>query len=221
MDYTFTDEEKASVRAFSAARAQQDGGYYRNRGNIVSKVKADVSNGALGEIATKRLLMELFPQAEVSEVDMELHSIGSAQKNYKADFTLTFPGGFIINVMVKMHLCGRYKTIRPAWLFQKPGSGRHRDNEIAKIMKGGDSQDLFVGVLGYCTDKTKFKEDGFLPADAIADQARVLGPFSLQTIVDEDIWQEPDAYGVRSRGYKRALVAEELCEKIQPIVAIA
>ena len=218
MEYVFSQAEKDAALAFARARAEKDGAYYTARGNKEAKVSADVTNGVLGEFAARALLQNTFPGAEVSEVDFTVHKVG--KKSYKPDFTVTV-GDYAMGVQVKMHVCGRYTNIRPAFLFQKPGIGKHRDREILHIQPGGSSSELFVGVLGFVTDPDKIKSDGLVHTDAVADEATVIGPFSMQTIVDMNLWQEPDALKVRQSGKKRALVAAELCQKVEAIQGFA
>lgn len=217
MEYTYTRAEQDSVLAFAVARAKSDGSYYKKRGNIEEKVRSDVVNGALGEFAARALLVEKFPTATVSEVDLTVYAI--KDKSYKPDFVVEF-NGYPVSVHVKMHVCGRYSTIRPSFLFQKPGVGLHRDRELLTIKPNGESSDLFVGVLGFVTDPAKKRADGSVPVNAVADKATVIGPFSFQQIVDQNLWHEPDAEGVRRRGKKIALLAQELCEKVPAIQGV-
>lgn len=203
--------------AFAVERAKSDGSYYKKRGNIEDKVRSDVMNGALGEIAARALLVRTFGAvASVSDVDLTVYAVSN--KSYKSDFVVDF-NGYLVSVHVKMHVCGRYNTIRPSFLFQKPGVGLHRDRELATIKPNGQSSDLFVGVLGFVEDANK-RADGSTPKQAVADKATVIGPFSFQQIVDQNLWHEPDAEGVRRRGKKIALLAQELCEKVPAIQGV-
>ena len=136
-DYRFSDEELQRAKAFGRARAQ-DSGHYAKRGNLPEKVYADVTNGALAEIAVYHALGKMFPKASVPTPDMTYHTV--KKKSWDPDFSIRF-GKDGNNAAVKCHvksfLTGRFGgNIKDSFMFQK-GTGNHADRDISLIRRGG------------------------------------------------------------------------------------
>lgn len=220
--HDFSPEETEACARFAERRYEQSGDYYRERHSKPGKVKADTTNGTLGEIAARRALVQQFGDAAtVSEVDFTLYE--GKQKTWDPDLYVTFRGYEThapIRVQVKTHVCNRYRgTVPKSFMFQKPGTGAHEDKHLAKIQVGGDSTDWFVGVLGYVKDKNKLAWDGSVRDDAVADFGLVVGPYPLQSIVDADIWRPPEAASLNAEQCKKQCLWLQDLENYIPKIA--
>lgn len=220
--HDFTCDEMQSCAQFAALRYEQSGDYYRERHSRPEKVKADTTNGTLGEIAAQRALVEQFGHtATVSEVDFTLYK--GKQKTWDPDLYVTFRGYEAhapIRVQVKTHVCNRYRGAIPkSFMFQKPGTGAHEDKHLAQIKVGGSSTDWFMGVLGYVKDKSKLARNGCVRDDAVADFGVVVGPYSLQSIVDAGIWRPPEAASLNLKQCKKQCLWLEDLEAYIPKIA--
>ena len=204
--HDFSAPEVEACTRFAELRYQQSADYYRERHSSPGKVKADTTNGTLGEIAAKSALENMFGDAAtVSDVDFTLYE--GKQKKWDPDLYVTFRGYEAhdpLRVQVKMHVCNRYHGKVPtSFMFQKPGTGKHEDKHLAKIVPGGNSTDWFVGVLGYVRDHSKLTWDGTVRHDAVADFGVVYGPYPMQKIVDADIWRAPEAISLNAEQCKK------------------
>jgi hypothetical protein len=151
---------------------------------------------------------------------LEVYEVG--QKSWDPDFTVTFaPAVGIpdpIRVHVKTFVCERYPHIPPSWMFQKDGKGDQCDKDLMRIQPGGDATDWLVGVLGCVNDPAKRTWNGLVREKAVADYGVVYGPYQMQTIVDKNLWREPEAETLQQKGNRRVLWAMDLQEKVPPIV---
>ena len=212
--YSYTEQDMNVAKFFASKRAQ-DAAHYAKRGNNPKKVYADVANGALAEIAVHRALSATFPQAFVPQPDLAYKSV--RKKSWEPDFMIRF-GKEEQNVSVKCHvksfLTGRFGgNIKDSFMFQK-GHGNHADRDISLICKGGNVLDLFVPVVNRVQDF----ESGVLDSvetNAIADCCTVYGPYSMQDIVDKNLWKKPKKKSLHA--YKRVLYLDDIWKNI-PVV---
>ena len=218
--HAFTDEERALARAFAEKSKNRGKFYARKRASRSGKTETDIENGALGEMAARRLLVSLFGEhATVSEVDLEVYDV--SRKSWEPDFTVTFAPHVNspepIRVHVKMFVCDRYPHIPPSWMFQKSGRGDQCDKDLMRLKPGGDATDWLVGVLGCGNDPAKRDWNGRVKETAIADYGVVYGPYQMQTIVDKELWREPEAETLQEKGNRRVLWALDLQENVPAI----
>ena len=221
--YKFTEEEQRLAGEFAEKSKNRGAFYARKRASRSLKTKFDIHNGALGEFAARRLLCNLFGKhASVSEVDLNVYDV--SRKSWDPDLTVTFDEtlGFDkpVSVHVKTHVCGRYPDIPPSWVFQKDGKGDQCDKDLLRIQPGGSATDWLVGVLGCVTDPSKINWDGRVKEMAIADYCAVYGPYQMQTIVDKQLFREPEAIILQKNGNRRVLWAIDLERDVPPILGL-
>jgi hypothetical protein len=220
--HDFTEAELAVCTAFADRRAQRDRKHYEQRNSKGSKIRVDMINGGLGEIAAHCAMLRAFGEvADIPPPDFALHTV--QQKSWDPDLYATFHGcAEPVRAQVKMHVCHRYNnTVPKSFMFQRAGSGRHEDKHLRTLRPGGDSQDWLVGVLGYVTDPAKLTANGSVRSDAVADFAVVCGPYPLQSVVDQNLWRPPSHRRLReARSKKRCLWLSDLEAKVPRITGV-
>lgn len=205
--HEFTEHELRVCTAFADKRVARDRRHYEKRNSKGSKVRVDVLNGALGEIAAHHALTRAWgPVARIPPPDFECHSV--KHKSWDPDLYVHFNGyAEPVRAQVKMHVCHRYNnTVPKSFMFQRAGGGTHEDKHLRGMVPGGDSQDWLVGVLGYVTDPSKLAPNGSVRSDAVADFAVVCGPYPLQSIVDQKLWRPPTHRRLRASCSKKQCV---------------
>lgn len=215
--HRYTPEELRLANDFAEKSKDRGAFYASKRASRSRKTKTDIENGALGELAAKRLLGNLFgAHAIVSEVDLNVYEV--SQKSWDPDLTVEFRHmDDPVRVHVKTHVCGRYPHIPPSWVFQKDGKGDQCDKDLLRIQPGGDATDWLVGVLGCVDDPEKRMWDGRVKEMAVADYAAVYGPYQMQTIADKKLFREPEAVTLQKSGNRRVLWASDLEQHVPSI----
>lgn len=221
--HLFTEKELRMANAFAEKSKTRGAFYASKRASRSRKTKTDIENGALGELAARRLLCSLFgAHAKVSEVDLNVYEV--SQKSWDPDLTVTFDDTTglkePVRVHVKTHVCGRYPHIPPSWVFQKDGKGDQCDKDLLRIQPGGNATDWLVGVLGCVNDPKKRMWDGRVKEMAVADYAAVYGPYQMQTIADKKLFREPEAETLQKSGNRRVLWAADLAKYVPPILGL-
>lgn len=219
--HRYTPEELRLANDFAEKSKDRGAFYASKRASRSRKTKTDIENGALGELAAKRLLRNLFgAHAVVSEVDLNVYEV--SQKSWDPDLTVEFHHmNDPVRVHVKTHVCGRYPHIPPSWVFQKDGKGDQCDKDLLRIQPGGDATDWLVGVLGCVDDPKKRMWDGRVKEMAVADYAAVYGPYQMQTIADKKLFREPEAVTLQKSGNRRVLWASDLEQHVPSIRGLA
>lgn len=217
-NYSFSDEDVRVVKCFASKRAQ-DAAHYAKRGNNPEKVYADVANGALSEIAAYKALSCAFPDAFVSKPDLAYKSV--KKKSWDPDFLIKFgkdDHSALVKCHVKSFLTGRFGgNIKDSFMFQK-GAGNHADRDISRIQSGGNSTDLFIPVVNRVQDY----ESGIIDSvetSAIADCCTVYGPYSMQDIVNENLWEKPKKKSLQA--FKRVLYLDAIWKNIAVVENIS
>jgi hypothetical protein len=219
--HAYTESERAEARRFAEQSKGRGKFYAAKRASRSGKTMTDIENGALGEFAARRLLCDMFGKsASVSEVDLEVYDV--SQKSWDPDLLVTFKPHVGMSEPVRVHVktfvCDRYPHIPPSWMFQKDGNGDQCDKDLMRIQPGGNATDWLVGVLGCVNDPKKRLWNGLVRETAIADYAVVYGPYQMQTIVDKELWREPEAETLQDKGNRRVLWALDLQENVPTIV---
>lgn len=221
--HRYTPEELRLAGDFAEKSKNRGAFYAAKRASRSRKTKTDIENGALGELAAKRLLGNLFgAHATISEVDLNVYEV--SQKSWDPDLTVKFNASVgvdeSVRVHVKTHVCGRYPHIPPSWVFQKDGKGDQCDKDLLRIQPGGDATDWLVGVLGCVDDPKKRMWDGRVKEMAVADYAAVYGPYQMQTIADKKLFREPEAVTLQKSGNRRVLWASDLEQHVPSILGL-
>lgn len=211
MDYPFSAQQVAAARAFASDRLPTSLDCYKNRraNQNQDKVFADIANGALAEMAAEHMLRLVFEASatSISGPDFTVYET-AAEKSFDPDMTMVF-GDTTVKTHVKSFFTSRKTNYEPSFCFQKTEGDRHTDKDLAHIKKGGNALDLLVVVL---VKDSHYERGDWANAgvDGIGDCCTAYGPFSVQDIVDNDLWRAP--YSVRVQNNKRVLYLKDLLE---------
>lgn len=209
MDYTFSDTQLATARAFAEDRLPTSLRCYKNRraNRDETKIFADIANGALAEMAAEHMLRAMFESSasSISSPDFTVYET-AAEKSFDPDMTMMF-GDATVKTHVKSFFTSRKTNYKPSFCFQKAEGERHTDKDLAHIVKGGQALDLLVVVL---VKDSHYERGDWASAgiDGIGDCCTAYGPFSMQDVVDMDLWRAP--YSVRVKNNKRVLYLHDL-----------
>lgn len=208
--YEFTEEERRIAKAFANDRLSTNASIncYGSRGNDTRRQKlfSDIANGALAEMAAYKLLVQLYPYAEVVPPDFNVYDVKN--KSFDPDITLFLNDKKErVKTHVKSFFESRHTDFDTSFCFQKVKGRRHTDKDLSHLKKGGDATDLLVTAVIY---DSHYENGDFanVDPDRVGDCYEIYGPYAMQDVEDESLWRPP--YIAKLAKTKRVLYLKDL-----------